>query len=73
MNNDSPTGRPFLSLLKTSERFVDTRRWSKITNHNILSEIETFLRFLKLLPFKYRSNEYRKLLEDFKITELKLS
>ena len=42
----------------------------KITNHNLLAEMETFLNFLKHLPFKYHSNECQKLLEDFKKTEL---
>ena len=68
-----PSGNLSRHFLQWSERFVDTRRWSKITNHNLFAEIETFLNFSKHFSLKYCSNECQKLPKDLKKTELKLS
>ena len=53
------------------ERFINIRTRSKITYHDLSSEIEIFFNFLKQFDLKYRSNQCRKLLEGFKQRKLK--
>ena len=55
MNKDSPIRELFL------EQFIDTRRQSKITNHDLSSGIEILFNSLKQFCLKYRNNECRKL------------
>ena len=55
MNKDSPIRELFL------EQFIDTRRQSKITNHDLSSGIEILFNSLKQFCLKYRKNECRKL------------
>ena len=43
MNKDSPIGKLFTSFPRYGERFIDTRKRSKITNHDLLFEIVVFL------------------------------
>ena len=45
---------------------------SKITNHELSSDIDIFFSFLKQFLFKYCSNECQKLLESFNKKERKL-
>ena len=72
MNKDSPIGRLSPPLPRYAEHFIDTRTQSKITNHDLSSDIEIFFNFLKQFLIKYRSNECRELLEIFKKREVKL-
>ena len=69
MNKNSHKRRFFP---RYSERFIDTKTRSKITYHDLLSDIESFFNFLKQFPLKILNNESRKLLETFKKRELKL-
>ena len=50
--------------------FLDTRTRSKITNHDLSSDMEIFFNFLKKFILKYWSNECRNLLESFTKREL---
>ena len=62
----------FSPLPRYGERFIDTRTWSRITNHDLSSDIEIRFNLLKHFTVKYCNSECRKLLESFKNTELKL-
>ena len=72
MNKDSATEKLFPPLPRYAERFIDTRTRSKITTHDLSSDIEFFFNFLKQFPLKHCRNECQKLLEDFKKRKLKL-
>ena len=58
MNRDSPIGKLFPPPLRYGERFINIRTQSKITNHDLSSDIESFVNFLKQFLLKYRSIEY---------------
>ena len=62
----------FPPVPRYGQRFINTRAQSKISDHDLLSDIEISYNFLKQFPLKYCSKEYCKSLENFKEKELKL-
>ena len=58
-------GKLFPPVPRYGERFIDTRTQSKISDHDLLSEIEISYNFLKQFPLKYCSKKYRKLPGSF--------
>ena len=64
MNKRSLIRKHFPPLPRYGELFIDTRTRSKVTNHDLPSDIEIFFSvFLKQFLIKYRSNECQKLLK----------
>ena len=71
MNKDLPTGKLFPPLPRYGSKFINQRARNPHILVNELSNLQNFLQHLQTLDTLTRGNSIRKLLERFKIKDLK--